>query len=131
MSNRDAVEKFYLATRSGDAAAILDALRPGFTARIAPGMPAVTDVAPESAEAALAGVWQPVFRDFEIAPFAETWYDAQDGAVIVTGHYRGTARSTGKPVSAEFAHVWRVSDGKLSALHQYTDTWCWRDALVK
>ncbi|MFB8280058.1 hypothetical protein [Nocardia colli] len=43
-----------------------------------------------------------------IAPYAETRFDAQDGAVIVTGHYRGTARATGKPVQAEFAHVWRV-----------------------
>ncbi|CAM4139637.1 nuclear transport factor 2 family protein [Nocardia ninae] len=128
MSNREVVEKFYLATQSDDAAAILDALHPRFTARIAPGMPSVTDTAPEGPMAALNGVWGPVFGDFEIAPFAENWYEAQDDAVIVTGHYRGTARATGKAVDAEFAHVWHVSDGKISALHQYTDTWCWRTA---
>ncbi|MEV6560661.1 nuclear transport factor 2 family protein [Nocardia sp. NPDC051756] len=130
MSNRDVVEKFYLATQAGDGAAIVELLHPRFAARVAPGMPSVTETAPDSPAAALAAVWGPVFRDFEIAPYAEDWFDAQDGAVIVTGHYRGTARSTGKAVQAEFAHVWRVFDGKLSALHQYTDTWCWRDALA-
>ncbi|WP_069166758.1 nuclear transport factor 2 family protein [Nocardia altamirensis] len=130
MSNRDVVEKFYLATQSGDGAAVVDALHPDFEARIAPGMPSVTDTAPRSPAAALNEVWGPVSRDFDIAPFAEAWIDGEDGAVVVTGHYLGTARATGKQVRAEFAHIWRVSDGKLRELHQYTDTWCWRDALV-
>lgn len=86
--------------------------------------------APHGREVALATVWGPVARDFDIAPYDEAWFDAAADAVLVTGRYRGTARVTGKPVFAEFAHLWRVADGKISGLHQYTDTWCWRTALA-
>ncbi|MBF6130922.1 nuclear transport factor 2 family protein [Nocardia brasiliensis] len=130
MNNRDVVNQFYLATQANSGAAILAALHPQFAAEVAPGMPSVTDFAPRGPEVALATVWGPVGQDFDIAPYAEAWYDTEDGAVLVTGHYRGTARATGKPVRAEFAHLWRVADGKISALHQYTDTWCWRAALA-
>jgi len=129
MGNRDVVEKFYKATQSGDAAAILAALHPRFEGWVAPGMPSVTVTQAHSPEAALAGIWQPVFRDYEIAPFAEEWFDAHPNTVIVTGHYRGTARATGKHVAAEFAHIWHIADDKLLTLHQYTDTWHWHEAL--
>ncbi|MEU0503349.1 nuclear transport factor 2 family protein [Nocardia sp. NPDC005998] len=129
MSNRDVVDKFYKATQSGDAAAILAALHPRFEGWVAPGMPSVEVTQAHGPEAALAGIWGPVFRDFAIAPFAEEWFDGQYDTVIVTGHYRGTARATGKHVTAEFAHIWHIADGKLLALHQYTDTWYWREAL--
>ncbi|WP_174817077.1 hypothetical protein [Nocardia brasiliensis] len=76
--------------------------------------------APHGREVALATVWGPVARDFDIAPYDEAWFDAAADAVLVTG----------KPVFAEFAHLWRVADGKISGLHQYTDTWCWRTALA-
>ncbi|WP_063043049.1 hypothetical protein [Nocardia pseudovaccinii] len=46
----------------------------------------------------------------------------------ITGHYRGTERATGKHVAAEFAHIWHNAE-KLFALHQYTDTQHWREAL--
>ncbi|MEV3920958.1 nuclear transport factor 2 family protein [Actinomadura coerulea] len=48
----------------------------------------------------------------------------------MTGRYRGTARATGRSYEAEFAHLWRVAEGKIFWLHQYTDTARWRDALV-
>lgn len=52
---------------------------------------------------------------------------AADGA---TGSYRGTARATGRSYEAEFAHLWRVTEGRISWLHQFTDTARWWDALV-
>ncbi|GAA1761988.1 hypothetical protein [Nonomuraea bangladeshensis] len=48
---------------------------------------------------------------------------------MVTGHHRGVARATGRPHRAEFV-LWRVTDGRLSWLHQYTDTARRHDALV-
>ncbi|WP_433194713.1 nuclear transport factor 2 family protein [Nocardia sp. CA-107356] len=129
MSNRDVVEKFYRATQSGDAAAILAALHPRFEGWVAPGMPSVTVTRAHGPEAALMGIWGPVFRDFEIAPFAEEWVEGRYDSVVVTGHYRGSARTTGKQVTAEFAHIWHIADGKLRTLHQYTDTWQWHEAL--
>jgi ketosteroid isomerase-like protein len=44
-----------------------------------------------------------------------------DGALAM-GRYTGTYKATGKRVDAEFAHVWRIADGKVRSFQQYTDT---------
>ena len=62
-------------------------------------------------------------------PYDETWQETTDGTIVVTGHYRGTARATGHAYEAEFTHLWRVTDGRISWLHQYTDTARWHEAL--
>ncbi|NNH72452.1 SnoaL-like domain-containing protein [Nocardia uniformis] len=126
MSNRDVVEKFYRATQSGDGTALLMTLHPDFEGHVAPGLPAVTGTVFHGPQAALAGIWMPVAQAFDIAPHAEEWFESPGDVVIVTGRYRGTERSTNRPVEAEFAHIWRITEGKLAHLHQFTDTWCWR-----
>lgn len=42
--------------------------------------------------------------------------------VIALGRSTGVFRATGRGVDAQFAHVWRVKDGKIAAFQQYTDT---------
>ncbi|MGZ8997714.1 MAG: nuclear transport factor 2 family protein, partial [Allosphingosinicella sp.] len=47
--------------------------------------------------------------------------DAGD-TVVALGRYTGTCKATGKSMSAQLAHVWRVTDGKVARFQQYTDT---------
>ena len=47
--------------------------------------------------------------------------DAGD-RVVALGTYRGTHKATGKPVQAQFAHVWSLRAGKAAKFQQYTDT---------
>ncbi len=47
--------------------------------------------------------------------------DAGD-TVVALGRYTGTCKATGKAMSAQLAHVWRVADGKVARFQQYTDT---------
>jgi ketosteroid isomerase-like protein len=56
--------------------------------------------------------------------------ETTDGTVVVTGRYQGAARATGRAYEAEFAHLWRVTDGRISWLHQYTDIARWHEALA-
>jgi ketosteroid isomerase-like protein len=42
--------------------------------------------------------------------------------VVALGRYTGTSKASGKPLDAQFAHVWTFRDGKLTNLQQYTDT---------
>lgn len=42
-------------------------------------------------------------------------------AVVVLGTYRGRA-VRGDPFAVPFAHVWRISGGKIAAFDQYTNT---------
>jgi hypothetical protein len=43
--------------------------------------------------------------------------------VLVEARYRGTVKSTGRPLDSQVAHVWDVHDGKVVRFQQYTDTW--------
>lgn len=43
--------------------------------------------------------------------------------VIVEARYTGTAKATGKHLSAQVAHVWDIEGGKIVRFQQYTDTW--------
>ena len=71
-------------------------------------------------------IFENVFKDF-----SENWDGWQtnvddlleaNGTVIATGYYKGTFKATGKSMQAEFAHWYRVVDGKVISFKQYTDT---------
>ncbi len=47
--------------------------------------------------------------------------DAGD-TVVVLGRYKATYKATGAPLDAQFAHVWRLKEGKAISFQQYTDT---------
>ncbi|RBQ17769.1 hypothetical protein DP939_23170 [Spongiactinospora rosea] len=126
----EVVQGFYSAAQAGDGAAILALLHPEFQAHTAPGMPCRAGGTFQGPLETLARVWGAVFAEYDTAPFEETWHETTDGIVVVTGHYRGTARATGRAHQAEFVHLWRVADGRISWLHQYTDTARWHEALV-
>ena len=55
---------------------------------------------------------------------------ADGDTVVALGRYHATShRATGKPLDAQFVHVWDVRDGKLVRFQQYTDTRQWADVM--
>jgi ketosteroid isomerase-like protein len=42
--------------------------------------------------------------------------------VIGLGNYRASNRATGKKLNARVAHIWQISEGKITAFEQFTDT---------
>jgi ketosteroid isomerase-like protein len=50
-------------------------------------------------------------------------------SVVALGRYRATHKATGKALDAQFAHIWRLRDGKATTFQQYTDTAQARDAV--
>lgn len=49
--------------------------------------------------------------------------------VIALGRSIGTNAATGKKMDAQFAHIWRLADGKIVGFQQYIDTLqVWRAA---
>ena len=123
------VRGFYRATQTGDGKALAALIHPDIEARTAPGMPSGAGGAFHGAQDALTRLWGAIYVDFDCAPYDETWAETADGTVVVTGLYRGKARKTGKSFEAEFVHLWRVADGKLIWLRQFTDTVQWNEAL--
>ncbi len=79
-----------------------------------------------------------VVRFFEMV--GSTWnftafepkeYIASGDSLVVLGSYAGTARATGRPMSSEWAMVWKFRDGKVAYFREYTDTEALARAMVQ
>ncbi len=121
-SNLEVIHNLYQAFAQRDVAALLASLAPGIVWNAAEGS-AFAEGSPYIGPAA---VGQGVFfrlatewDDFQAIP-AE-FFDAGD-VIVVKGRYRGTYKANGAALDAQFAHFYTLSDGKITALHQYMDT---------
>ena len=56
--------------------------------------------------------------------FAAVPHEFVDGGdtIVVLGKYSGTYKATSKSFEADFAHVWKLRDGKAARFVQYVDT---------
>src|SRR5665213_936446 len=74
------------------------------------------------AEAIIAGVFHRLGSDW-IGYKAEVHTYLEDGdKVAAFGVYSGTFVATGKAMTAPFAHLYTLRDGKIITMHQYVDT---------
>jgi len=106
-------------------------LAPDFRGVVAAGMPNGWGGTYDGPEAMLRGVWGPVFQALDTGPVPEEYIQAPDGRIVVVGHYRGSARKTGRPHEAAFVHILRFGDGAIIELVQVTDTARWHEALAR
>jgi ketosteroid isomerase-like protein len=127
-TNGDLVKALYQAFGRGDVPAVLGVFDPQVQWREAEGF-LYADRNPYSGPQAIAeGVFGRIVAAVEnFAVLPERISDAGD-TVRAEGRYRGTMKATGRPVDAQFAHVWTFRDGKVVRLPQYTDTRQWADA---
>jgi len=49
-------------------------------------------------------------------------YLSDGDRVAAFGAYSGTYRATGKAMTASFAHLYRLKDGKIASMEQYVDS---------
>jgi uncharacterized protein len=74
------------------------------------------------AEAIIAGVFHRLGSEW-IGYKAEVHTYLEDGdKVAAFGVYSGTFVATGKAMTAPFAHLYTLKDGKIITMHQYVDT---------
>jgi ketosteroid isomerase-like protein len=57
-----------------------------------------------------------------------SFHDA-GGVVAVEGRYTAQHKGSGKPIDAQFCHVWTLKDGKITKFQQYTDTGAFQDVM--
>jgi ketosteroid isomerase-like protein len=116
------VRQVYEAFARGDVPAVMATLDPAIHWQEAEGF-AYADGNPYiGPNAVLAGVFGRIaaeWDDFRVKP--EQIHATHDGAIAL-GRYSGTYKATGRRIDAQFAHVWRISGGKLAGFQQYTDT---------
>jgi ketosteroid isomerase-like protein len=117
--------RMYPALAAGDRAALGELLADDFEGSFCQGLPGGAGGVHRGAAAALRDGWWAIGRAFAIAAEPEEWIACADGRLLVRGRYRGSARATGAPLDAEFAHLWTARDGRIAALWQLTDSAAW------
>lgn len=120
MSNLNIIQGAYEAFAKGDVPGVLGILSPDIAWTEAAGFPyAGTYIGPN---AVLEGVFMRLGTEWE--GFSAVPAELIDGGdtVVALGKYSGTYRATGKSFEADFAHVWKLQDGKAVSFVQYTDT---------
>ncbi|GAA0953667.1 nuclear transport factor 2 family protein [Nonomuraea longicatena] len=123
------VEDLYAAFAAADPAALLATLHPDFVLDVSPGMPLGVGKRHHGRENALMECWAVIFGAYETAPVPDQYIWAAPDRCVVLGHYLGTARATGRPLDAVFAHDLTLKDGLITNFVQITDTARWHESL--
>ena len=125
--NLETVQKFYAAFANGDVPTVLGSLSPNIEWTEAEGFPlAGTYIGPD---AVLSGVFMRLATEWEgFAAVPHEFIDAVD-TIVVLGRYSGKYVATGKPFSADYAHVWKLREGKVVSFRQIVDSALVNEAL--
>ena len=120
MSNLNAVQKVYDAFAKGDIPTVLGSLSADIAWTEAEGFPYGGTY--HGPKAILEGVFMRLGSEWEgFAAVPDEFVDGGD-TIVALGKYSGTYKRTGKSFQANFAHVWKMSDGKAIRFVQYVDT---------
>jgi len=119
-ANLDLIRATYEGSSEDNGRNLVAALAPDATWTEAEGFPyAGTYVGPD---AIIAGVFQRLGTEW-IGYTAKVHTFMEDGdQVAAFGVYSGTYKATGKPMTAHFAHLYKVRDGKIASMVQYVDS---------
>lgn len=123
MGNIDVLKGGYEAFSRGDVPSVLGVFDPNIEWREAQGSPYQPDGKPWIGGDAitqhlfmrLATEWD----GFTVTP--NEFHDAGD-TIVVECRHTGTYKATGKSIDAQNCHVWKLSNGKATSFHAYTDT---------
>lgn len=123
----DAVQGVYDAFGKGDIPAVLGFLGSDIEWTEAEGFPYGGTY--KGPNAVLEGVFMRLGTEWDgYAAVPDEFIDAGD-TVVVLGKYSGKYKATSKSFQANFAHVWKVREGKAIRFVQYTDTLKVQEAL--
>jgi|SRR5688572_342806 uncharacterized protein len=122
MSNIEPVAALYAAFAKGDMPAALATMAPDIVWNEAENYPYADRNPYVGPEAVLHGVFARIGGDWE--NFAANSEEIIDGGerIVSLGHYTGVSKATGKPMRAQFAHVFSVKNGMIASFQQYADT---------
>lgn len=124
----EAARKLYDAMEARDLAALLDAMDEDFAGTVSDGMPLGVGGRHEGRDRMVQDVWVKVFGAFDTSPRVDRYIETGGPEVVAIGRYVGTARESGRPLDAAFAHVLSIRDGRVASLRQITDTQRWLEA---
>jgi 2-(1,2-epoxy-1,2-dihydrophenyl)acetyl-CoA isomerase len=120
--------RLYPVWAAGDRAVLDELLASEFAGFTTPDLPLDLGGSYSGARA-MRGFWREVGRAYDLTARPHRAQVLADGRVVVSGRYRGHARTTGRALDAAFTHTITVADKRLAGLIQLTDARQWRAAL--
>lgn len=123
----DIIRATYEGTSEENGKNLLAALAPDATWTEAAGFPYAGTYT--GSEAIIANVFQRLATEWIGYSAKVHTYLADGDRVAAFGVYSGTYRATGKAMTATFAHLYRLQNGKIVSMEQYVDSAMVREAL--
>src|SRR5690349_9532442 len=127
----DVIRALYDAFARGDVPAVLGAFAPDIVWNEAEGSVYADRYPYVGPQAVLEGVFMRIGTEWDGYTVTPEEIIGSGDSVIARGRYRAAFKATGVAVNAQFAHAWKLRDGKVAAFQQYTDTAQFRDAVAK
>ena len=122
MSNTEPVRALYSAFAKGDMPAALATMADDIVWNEAENYPYADRNPYVGPQAILMGVFARIGADWEnFTAVSDELIDGGD-TIVSLGWYGGVSKASGKPMRAQFAHVFRVKNGKIAGFQQYADT---------
>jgi 2-(1,2-epoxy-1,2-dihydrophenyl)acetyl-CoA isomerase len=125
-----AADALYRALAGGDRDALDGLLHPDFVGETTPGLPLGVGGTHRGPTAMRRRFWGPLGRAFDVTARPTGMASLDDGRLMVTGRYVGTARATGATLDAPFVHVLAFDGRRIVGLVQVTDSQQWCAALA-
>lgn len=127
-TNLDIIRATYEGSSEENGRNLLAALAPDAQWTEAAGFPyAGTYVGPQEI---VAGVFQRLATEWDGYSAKVHTYLADGDRVAAFGVYSGTYRKTGKAMTAGFAHLYRLKEGRITSMEQYVDSHLVQQALL-
>ena len=116
------ITQLYEAFARGDVPTVLAAFDPGIEWREAEGSEYASGNPHVGPDAIVQGVFGRLVGEWDNFTVTPRELLATPNGVVALGRYTAKNKATGRPIDAQFAHVWQMQDGKIRAFQQYTDT---------
>lgn len=130
-NNCDLIRELYAAFGKGDVPTVLAAFDPNIRWVEAENSPLADQNPYIGPQTVLEGVFMRLGSEVDGFTVTPSLFTDGGDTVLVEGRYTGKVKSTGTLLDAQFAHVWRLHEGKVVSFQQYTDSWQWNNAFGK
>src|SRR6195256_5383841 len=126
---RQAIERFYRMYARKDVPATLELLDVDVEMHAAENFIYASGNPYVGPEAIRQGIFERVDADWDGFTATPEEILGVGEVVIARGRYRGTYKTTGTSINAEFVHVFRFKNGKIGNWQSYTDTAQFKEAV--
>jgi ketosteroid isomerase-like protein len=125
--NLQIVHRIYDAFSTGDLTAILNQMDDKVDWLFF-GSPKIPWAGPRRGRSGVEQFFKAAAAAFEVEAFQADEFLVAGDTIVVLGHERMKMRATGSLVEANWAHIWRLQQGRVVRFREYSDTAAWEAA---